>query len=574
MPKASDVVARFLSDQGVECVFELVGGMITHLLDSIQQAGQIRIVSMHHEQGAAFAAEGQARMTGVPGVAMATSGPGAINLLTGIASCYFDSTPAVFITGQVNRNEMKGDRAIRQMGFQETEIVSLAAPITKAAWQVESPEQLPILLQRSFQLARSGRPGPVLLDVPMDIQGAQIPLVDASRSPEPDVRPVIDQLEIESLIRALQRARRPLVLVGGGIRAAQATEQVRELLDTLGVPVVNSLMGVDVVPFSSSLRVGMIGSYGNRWANLAIGRSDLILVLGSRLDIRQTGSDTAAFEAGREIFHVDCEPGEINNRVKGCRALLADLKDFASAAMPVARAADLPDRAAWIEEIHALQREWPDTHELVGSPGINPNVLMHQLSSVSGAAAAYVADVGQHQMWAAQSLELLADQRFLTSGGLGSMGFGLPAAIGASFALAGRPIVLVAGDGGFQTNIQELQTVARNRLPIKILIVNNQSHGMVRQFQETYFDRRYQSTVWGYSAPDFAAVASAYSIPARAIETEQDAGEAVAWLLAEPGPALLDVKISPEANCYPKIAFGRPMTEMEPFATPVGMEGA
>ena len=574
MPKASDVVARFLSDQGVECVFELVGGMITHLLDSIQQAGQIRIVSMHHEQGAAFAAEGQARMTGVPGVAMATSGPGAINLLTGIASCYFDSTPAVFITGQVNRNEMKGDRAIRQMGFQETEIVSLAAPITKAAWQVESPEQLPILLQRSFQLARSGRPGPVLLDVPMDIQGAQIPLVDASRSPEPDVRPVIDQLEIESLIRALQRARRPLVLVGGGIRAAQATEQVRELLDTLGVPVVNSLMGVDVVPFSSSLRVGMIGSYGNRWANLAIGRSDLILVLGSRLDIRQTGSDTAAFEAGREIFHVDCEPGEINNRVKGCRALLADLKDFASATLPVARAADLPDRAAWIEEIHALQREWPDTHELVGSPGINPNVLMHQLSAVSGAAAAYVADVGQHQMWAAQSLELLADQRFLTSGGLGSMGFGLPAAVGASFAVAGRPIVLVAGDGGFQTNIQELQTVARNRLPIKILIVNNQSHGMVRQFQETYFDRRYQSTVWGYSAPDFAAVASAYSIPARAIETEQDAGEAVAWLLAEPGPALLDVKISPEANCYPKIAFGRPMTEMEPFATPVGMEGA
>jgi acetolactate synthase-1/2/3 large subunit len=574
MPKASDVVARFLSDQGVECVFELVGGMITHLLDSIHQAGNIRIVSMHHEQGAAFAAEGHARMTGVPGVAMATSGPGAINLLTGIASCYFDSTPAVFITGQVNRNEMKGERAIRQMGFQETEIISLAGPITKAAWQVETPEQLPVLLQRSFQLARSGRPGPVLLDVPMDIQGADVPLVDPTRAPTSDARPVISGLEIEELVRALQAARRPLVLVGGGVRAADATEQVRELLDTLGVPVVSSLMGIDVLPSSSTLHVGMIGSYGNRWANLAVARSDFLLVLGSRLDIRQTGSDTKAFGSERQIVQVDCDPGEINNRIKGCQAIVADLRDFARAALPVANGADLPDQSAWIEEIRTLHASWPDSNELSGVPGINPNLLMHHLSSVAGGAAAYVADVGQHQMWAAQSLELLSNQRFLTSGGLGSMGFGLPAAIGAAFAVAGRSIVLVAGDGGFQTNIQELQTVARNQLPIKMLIVNNQSHGMVRQFQETYFDRRYQSTVWGYSAPDFAAVASAYGIPARTIETEDATAQALSWLLAEPGPALLDVKISPEANCYPKIAFGRPISEMEPFATPVAMEGA
>ena len=572
MPKASDVIARYLSDQGVECVFELVGGMITHLLDSMYQAGQIRIVSMHHEQGAAFAAEGHARMTGVPGIAMATSGPGAINLLTGIASCYFDSTPAVFITGQVNRNEMKGDRAIRQMGFQETEIVSLAAPITKAAWQVESPEQLPILLQRAFQLASSGRPGPVLLDVPMDIQRADVPMVASTLPSKPAAQPVITRSEIEELVHALQQARRPLVLVGGGIRAARATDQVRELLDTLGVPVVNSLMGVDVLPFSSDLRVGMIGSYGNRWANLAVGRADFLLVLGSRLDIRQTGSETEAFKADRAIFHVDCEPGEINNRITGCRAMVADLKEFVGVALPVARAANLPPRPDWIEEIHALRQSWPDTQELSGSPGINPNVLMHQLSSLSSSVAAYVADVGQHQMWAAQSLELLPKQRFLTSGGLGSMGFGLPAAIGASLAATGRPIVLVAGDGGFQTNIQELQTVARNLLPIKMLIVNNRSHGMVRQFQQSYFDSRYQSTVWGYSAPDFAAVASAYGIPSKGLATEEHVEEALSWLLSEPGPALLDVQISPEANTYPKIAFGRPITEMEPFASPVGME--
>jgi acetolactate synthase I/II/III large subunit len=572
MPKGSDVIARFLNDQGVECVFELVGGMIVHLLDSIHQAGRIRIVSMHHEQGAAFAAEGHARLSGVPGVAMATSGPGATNLLTGIASCYFDSTPAVFITGQVNRNELKGDRAIRQMGFQETDIVSLAAPITKAAWQVETPEQLPALLQRSFQLASTGRPGPVLLDVPMDIQRADVPTVDNSRSVKPTAGRPIMRSVLEDLFRALQSARRPLVLVGGGIRAARATDEIRELLSTLRVPVVNSLMGVDVLPSSNDLRVGMIGSYGNRWANLAVGRADFLLVLGSRLDIRQTGSEAEAFKADRTIFHVDCEPGEMNNRVKGCSAIVADLKEFAAAALPVARAANPPSRSEWIEEIRALREAWPDTQELSDSPGINPNVLMHWLSSVSGNAAAFVADVGQHQMWAAQSLELLPDQRFLTSGGLGSMGFGLPAAIGASLAAKGRPIVLVAGDGGFQTNIQELQTVARNLLPIKMLIVNNRSHGMVRQFQQSYFDSRYQSTVWGYSAPDFSAVASAYGIPSKGIETEEHAEGALSWLLSEPGPALLDVKISPEANTYPKIAFGRPITEMEPFATPVGME--
>ena len=388
MPKGSDVIARFLDEQGVECVFELVGGMIVHLLDSIHQAGRIRIVSMHHEQGAAFAAEGYARISGVPGVAMATSGPGATNLMTGIASCYFDSTPAVFITGQVNRNEMKGDRAIRQMGFQETDIVALAGPITKAAWQVETPEQLPILLQRSFQLARSGRPGPVLLDVPMDIQGADVPLVDDSETTEPSAGPADRPVRDRGAHRCL--AARPAPAgprSSAGIRSARAADQVRELLTALGVPVVNSLMGVDVLPFSSDLRVGMIGSYGNRWANLAVGRADFLLVLGSRLDIRQTGSETEAFKADREIFHVDCEPGEINNRVKGCTAILADLKRFAAAALPAAKAASLPDRSAWIDEIRDLRSEWPDTEETRDATGINPNVLMHQLSAASGGAA-------------------------------------------------------------------------------------------------------------------------------------------------------------------------------------------
>lgn len=572
MPKASDAVAHLLKDQGVACVFELVGGMITHLLDSIHQAGQIQIVSMHHEQAAAFAADGHARMTGVPGVAMATSGPGATNLLTGIASCYFDSTAAVFITGQVNRSELKGARAIRQLGFQETDIVSMAAPITKAAWRVDSPEQLPVLLARSFEVARGGRPGPVLLDIPMDIQRAEVPLVDGTRRESTHPDGTTHDAAIQDLLHALQAAERPLVLVGGGVRSSSAASSVLELLEVLKVPAVNSLMAVDVLPYGHELRVGMIGSYGNRWANLAIGKADVLLVLGSRLDIRQTGSETEAFKGDRAIFHVDCEPGEINNRITGCSAIESDLKAFVEATLPVARELAFPERSEWLEAIRRLRRQWPDTSELAGTPGINPNVLMHQLSLVSGEAAAYVADVGQHQMWAAQSLQLLPGQRFMTSGGLGSMGFGLPASIGASFGAPGRPIVLVAGDGGFQTNIQELQTVARNHLPIRMVIINNQSHGMVRQFQQSYFDSRYQSTVWGYSAPSFTSVASAYEIPSMVVSSPDQVERALSWIAAESGPALLEVMVSPDANTYPKIAFGRPMTEMEPFATPVAME--
>ena len=391
------------------------------------------------------------------------------------------------------------------------------------------------MLRRSFETALSGRPGPVLLDIPMDIQRMDVPEDGLGRivpSPGPDVDPAA----IDDLMAALGRAERPLVLVGGGVRSARAAEPVRELLASLGVPVVNSLMGVDVVPASSDLRVGMIGSYGNRWANLAVGRCDFLLVLGSRLDIRQTGSETEAFRTGRTIVQVDCDPGEMNNRITGVTAILADLKTFAAAALPAARAATVPDRSGWLDEIRGLREEWPDTEEMIGSDGINPNVLMHQLSAVGGDAAVYVADVGQHQMWAAQSLQLRADQRFLTSGGLGSMGFGLPAAIGAAFGVAGRPVVLVAGDGGFQTNIQELQTVARNQLPLKMLIVNNRTHGMVRQFQQSYFDSRFQSTVWGYSAPDFAAVAAAYGIPSSAVGTPDGVEAGVSWLMSEPGP--------------------------------------
>ncbi|HKR02980.1 MAG TPA: thiamine pyrophosphate-binding protein [Pyrinomonadaceae bacterium] len=572
--KVSDYIVSYLERRGVECVFEMSGGMIAHLLDSLQRRGKIRVVSMHHEQGAAFAADAVGRMTGTPGVAMATSGPGATNLLTGIGSCYFDSSPAVFITGQVNRNEQKGERAIRQLGFQETDIVPMAQPITKAAWRVTEAAEVPTLLERAFTLATAKRPGPVLLDIPMDVQRADLPVdeIDSAQH-EATNDSEVDEESLRALLDQLETAKRPLILAGGGLRSARAIESFRRLVRRLRVPVVNSLMAVDALPHGDPLRVGMIGSYGNRWANLAIGRADFLLVMGSRLDVRQTGSQTESFKGERAIFHVDCESGEINNRVTGCRAIVSGLKEFVEAALRASTEREFAERVEWSEEIEELRRAWPDTTELAEAPGINPNALMHQLSAVSTGAAAYVVDVGQHQMWAAQSLELGEEQRFLTSGGMGSMGFALPAAVGAAFAAPGQPIVLIAGDGGFQSNIQELQTIVHHRLPVKMLVVNNNCHGMVRQFQESYFEARYQSTLWGYSAPDFAEIAKAYKIPARTIEDEREVEEALRWLwLDSSGPALLQVMVDTYSNAYPKIAFGSPMTEMEPLAKPTEME--
>ena len=569
--KASDYVALALHSHGVRQVFEVSGGMITHLLDSIYKRGGIRLVSVHHEQAAAFAADAVGRMTGIPGVAMATSGPGATNLLTGIASCFFDSSPAVFITGQVNRDEQKGSRQIRQLGFQETDIVAMAAPVTKAAWKVESVEALPGLIERAFSLAIMGRPGPVLLDIPMDVQRMAIQddpgfKQQAAASREPDLD------SVERALETICAAQRPLVLVGGGIRSARATEQLRELVDILRVPVVASLMAVDVLPHKHALRVGMIGTYGNRWANIAMSNSDCLLVLGSRLDVRQTGVDTKAFMAARRVVHVDCEPGEINNRVSGCESIVSELPAFLTAAIGIARRIPQPERAEWRQSIARWRNEWPDTGELKGVPGINPNVFMHRLSTRSAMASAFVVDVGQHQMWACQSLELNPDQRLLTSGGLGSMGFALPAALGAAVSSA-RPVVAVAGDGGFQCNLQELQTVVRNQLPIKIVIINNRCHGMVRQFQESYFEGRYQSTLWGYDAPDLESVARAYGIEAATVSDLRDIDHSIQQLWRNPeAPALLQVMVDTYANAYPKIAFGRPMEEMEPFAKPLEME--
>lgn len=570
--KVTDYITSFLVAQGVTHVFEVIGGMTTHLIDSIHLNGKISIISTHHEQAAVFAAEAMARITGIPGIAMATSGPGATNLLTGIGSCYFDSSPAIFFTGQVNRDEQKGNRAIRQLGFQEADIVKIADPITKGAWCVQTPEELPDLLVNAYKLAITGRPGPVLIDIPMDVQRAMIEVQEPSKV-SLNFSKDVDKGTIEELIKSLHEAKRPLVLVGNGVRLSKSTDLFRQFMAEVKIPVVNSLMAVDSLSYKDIFRVGMIGTYGNRWANMALSRADLLLVLGSRLDIRQTGSDVDSFKSDRIIYHVDCDVVELNNRVKGCRAINADLNVFLSTILHMSKKYTFPYREEWISEIKEYKTKWPDTDELNKGKGINPNVFMHQLSATSELAAAYITDVGQHQMWAAQSMDLLPHQRYLTSGGMGAMGFALPAAIGASLACSKQPVVMIAGDGGFQINIQELQTLARNHLPVKMIILNNQCYGMVRQFQQSYFNERYQSTYWGYSTPDFVQIAQAYGIQACTVENSADVQDALKPLWRDPqSPFLLQVAINTFDNAYPKIAFGRPITEMEPLAKPLDIE--
>jgi len=535
--------------------------MITHLLDSLHRRDDIRVVSVHHEQAAAFAAEGSARMSGVPGVAMATSGPGATNLVTGIGSCYFDSVPAVFITGQVNTHELRGESGVRQAGFQETDIVAVAGPLTKGAWRAETASQVPELLERAFRTALEGRPGPVLLDIPMDVQHAEVPDVPAAVDPTAPAAAA----NIDEVLDLVANAERPLILAGGGVRSAHAADAVRELAETMSIPVASTLMGIDVLPHSHPLRVGLVGTYGNRWANLAMRDADCLLVLGARLEVRQTGSDTETFSAGKAIIRVDVDPAQLAWRVPATSAIVADLGEFAREACGLARGRAWRDRTEWRDVIAAHRSEWADRSELADCVGINPAEAMHVLSDGSGEASAYVVDVGQNQMWAAQSLRLREGQRFLTSGGMGAMGFALPAAMGVALAEPGRPVVAISGDGGMQVNIQELDTISRLGLAVKMVVFNNGCLGMVRQFQHELFEARYQSTVWGYGTPDFVAVASAYGIDARRVDESGGLAEAVGWLMHDPDrPALLEVAIDPNTCVRPKVAYGDSAYLMSP----------
>ncbi|MCK9320938.1 MAG: thiamine pyrophosphate-binding protein [Bacteroidales bacterium] len=561
--KVATFIAKFLKSKQIDTVFELQGGMITRIIDELHNQGGIKIVSVHHEQAAAMAADAYARVKNIPGVALATSGPGATNLITGIGNCFFDSVPAIFITGQVNLNEQKADRPIRQLGFQETDIVSIIKPITKAAYSVKRAADIPNIFEQAYNISLQGRPGPVLIDIPMDIQNGEcdesIEFIDSNIE-------YSDNKEIEDFISKLQQelknSKKPLLLLGRGVRVANLVSEIRHFIEKLNIPVVMSLNGIDSIPYDNKNRIGFIGSYGNRWANYALGVSDLLLVLGSRLDLRQTGADIPTFTKGKKIFHVDIDKGELNNRIESFAVLNSDLKIFLQ---QISKNKFEPlSNPEWLEEINQQKTKKNDIMELNSIKGINPNIFIHKLSSKSELAKAFTTDVGNNQMWAAQSIEINTEQLFLSSSGMGAMGYSLPAAIGSCFAFGIEPIVSISGDGGFQINIQELQTIVRNNLPIKIVIMNNHSLGMIRQFQDSYFNSCYQSTVWGYNSPDFSKVAEAYGIESFSIDKNEDIEKGLDMLWKNPNsPFLLNVSIDIHTNVYPKMLFGKPLTEME-----------
>ncbi|MDF2924154.1 MAG: acetolactate synthase [Paenibacillaceae bacterium] len=647
--KLSDYVIDFIRRQGVAHIFEMTGGAIVHLLDSTYDRTDIGCVSVHHEQAAAFAAEGYSRMNGKLGVAMATSGPGALNLLTGIGSCYFDSVPCLFISGQVNTYEYKFDTPVRQVGFQETDIVNIVKPIAKLAEMVLDPRQIRYLLEKAVFVAGHGRPGPVLLDIPMNIQRAQIEpdtlpsfYGSAEYSSYPDFKRPCPGGMLEQTVQLLAQAKRPLILAGGGVRAGDAAEDLRRLAELAGIPVVSSLMGLDVLPGVHPLSLGLIGSYGNRYSNLAVANCDFLLVLGSRLDTRQTGTRPDTFARGAKKVHVDVEDVAQHGRVKADITVSMDVKQFLADFAAALSGRRLPVYAEWHNILQGWRSRYPSgearpaaagsaaqeataagSRELAGSaaqeadaasgktvcypavypassvpsvfpassvaitaggssaysapgpagasspsPGtgsaITPNRFMELLSSHTSDGAVVVLDVGQHQMWASQSFRLREGQRLLNAGGMGAMGFALPAAIGAAMAAPDRQIIVIAGDGGIQVNLQELHTVVQRGLPLKIFVMNNHSLGMVRQFQDTYMDGRQQSTVKGYGCPDLVKVASAFGMPALRIEGWQGAAATIGMALRTPGSFLVEVNLDAQTAVVPKLLVNRPVEDMSP----------
>lgn len=568
--KLSDYVVEFLAGQGIRHVFEVIGGAIAHLLDSTYGRTDIRCISVRHEQAAAFAAEGAARISGNLGVAMATSGPGATNLVTGIGNAFFDSAPCLYITGQVNTYEYKYDRPVRQIGFQETDIVSIVRPIVKYAAFVDNPSRIRYELEKAVHVARTGRPGPVLLDIPMNVQRAEVepdalpPFLGSpehrgeARVPDPATE------DVEETARLLLSAERPVLLAGGGVRLSGGSGGLAMVAGRSGATVAVTLMGLDAIPHDHPSFCGMVGAYGNRYSNLAIANADFLLIVGTRLDTRVTGTRPDTFGRGARIVHVDIDPDELGQKISTARCVRADAKAFLSA-LADALSGQVKERGAWKARIDRWKKKYPATPDLPAVGSIDPNRFLRTLSEGASGDAVLTVDVGQHQMWVAQSFSLRDRQRALISGGMGSMGFALPTAIGACLASGGREAIVVAGDGGFQMNVQELQTVAHHDLPLKMVVMNNRSLGMVRQFQETYFDGRLQSTVIGYSAPDFVRIAKAYGIPAARARTERGARAAVKRMFAEKGPFLLEVELGQQTQVNPKLLVNRPIEDMFPF---------
>ena len=548
----SQILCRTLVEEGVSLLFGYPGGAIMPFYHALPEYPELRHVLVRHEQAAAHAADGYARATGRAGVCVATSGPGATNLVTGLATAHMDSTPVVAITGQVPRAMLGRD------AFQETDIIGITQPITKHSILVEQVDDLADAIREALQVATEGRPGPVLVDIPKDVQQAKAGGSETEGRARPaapldrlTARPPDRLTALAYATSLLAEAQRPLIMAGHGVILSGAYDELRQLAERAGMPVITTLLGISGFPESHPLHLGMPGMHGEVHVNRAIQQADLILGVGLRFDDRVTGN-LAAFARGARVIHIELDPSEIGKNVATDIGLVGDAREILRELLT--RVAPRGCEA-WREEIESFRRERQESFR----GDLSPAGILAAIDEAAGGRCTIVSDVGQHQMWVAKLYPYQRPNTHLTSGGLGTMGFAVPAAMGAALARPDEPVWAISGDGGFQMNMQEIATMVQEGIPVKMAVFNNGYLGMVRQWQQFFHGRRYSATpIW---SPDYVKLAEAYGIFGRRVERGDQVDEAVREAIAQPGPALVEFLIEQEANVFPMIPPGASLSE-------------
>jgi acetolactate synthase-1/2/3 large subunit len=555
--RAVDAVMECLKAEGVDVVFGYPGGANLPTYDAFVDAG-IRHVLVRHEAGGGHAAAGYAKATGKVGVALGTSGPGATNLVTPIMDAMMDSVPVVFITGQV-RTELLGTD-----GFQEADILGITMPAVKHSWMIQHPLELPRVLHEAFHVARTGRPGPVVVDIPTDLSKADIPYEPVTEVHLPGYQPTTEGnvKQIRQAAKALAAARRPVIYAGGGVILANAAAELVEFATSDRFPVTCTLNGLGGFPAPHEQWLGMLGMHGTRAANYTMDEADLICAIGARFDDRITGK-LSEFAPRAKFIHIDIDPAEISKNVPAHIPIVGDAKNILGKLVNEYRAlgADPSRLDEWWQRIHEWQERHPLTYQDSADQEIKPQRAIQAIYEATGGDAIVTSDVGQHQMWSAQYYHFNQPRRWINSGGLGTMGFGFPAAIGAAVGCPDRTVVCVTGDGSIQMNIQELATVVENRIPVKILIINNGYLGMVRQWQELFWDNRYSHVDMGQT-PDFVKLAEAYGATGVRLTDKGTLVDDLKAAIATDGPVVVDIRVTREENVYPMIAPGAAAREM------------
>jgi acetolactate synthase-1/2/3 large subunit len=554
----AEAVIRCLLEEGVDLVYGYPGGAIMPVYDELYKfKDQLHHVLVRHEQGATHAAQGFARATGKVGVAIATSGPGATNLVTGIADAQIDSTPMVCITGQVGKHLLGSD------AFQETDIIGISTPVTKWNYQITEASEIPEIMAKAFFIAKSGRPGPVLIDITKNAQFDEIEFsykkCTSIRSYNP--KPTLNLERIKEAAELINNAKKPYIVFGQGIILGEAEEQLKALVEKSGIPAAWTILGLSAMPTDHPLNVGMLGMHGNYGPNVLTNECDVLIALGMRFDDRVTGN-LATYAKQAKVIHFEIDPAEIDKNVKTTVAVLADVKESLTALLPHIESKTHESWHNEFKELYKIELESVINEELkpTNDKGISMGETIEMINKHSKGDAIMVSDVGQHQMFACRYAKFNSTKSNVTSGGLGTMGFALPAAIGAKMGMPEREVVAIIGDGGFQMTIQELGTIFQTKVPVKIVVLNNEFLGMVRQWQQLFFDKRYASTEM--INPNFTAIAEGYYIKAKKVTKREDLDAAVAEMMASKESYFLEVMVEKENNVFPMIPTGASVSDI------------